>query len=376
MNIMVVGGAGYIGSHAVRALLQNGHKVSVIDNLCTGHRESVPAEVPFYEVDIKDTEKLKEIFSNEKFDGVIHFAANSLVGESMTNPLKYYNNNVCGTESLLEALVATDTKNIVFSSTAATYGNPEVVPILETAPTNPTNPYGETKLAIEKMLKWTHEANGLNYVALRYFNVAGADILETAPTNPTNPYGETKLAIEKMLKWTHEANGLNYVALRYFNVAGADASGEIGEAHTTETHLIPIILQVLLGQRDAITVYGTDYPTEDGTCIRDYIHVSDLVDAHILALEYLLKGGESNVFNLGNNVGFSVKEIIEKTKEVTKQDIPTKYGERRAGDPAMLVASAEKAKTVLGWEPKYTNVGDIIATAWNWHESHPYGYSK
>lgn len=329
MNIMVVGGAGYIGSHAVRALLQNGHKVSVIDNLCTGHRESVPAEVPFYEVDIKDTEKLKEIFSNEKFDGVIHFAANSLVGESMTNPLKYYNNNVCGTESLLEALVATDTKNIVFSSTAATYGNPEVVPILE-----------------------------------------------TAPTNPTNPYGETKLAIEKMLKWTHEANGLNYVALRYFNVAGADASGEIGEAHTTETHLIPIILQVLLGQRDAITVYGTDYPTEDGTCIRDYIHVSDLVDAHILALEYLLKGGESNVFNLGNNVGFSVKEIIEKTKEVTKQDIPTKYGERRAGDPAMLVASAEKAKTVLGWEPKYTNVGDIIATAWNWHESHPYGYSK
>lgn len=327
MKILVVGGAGYIGSHAVKQLIENGDEVIVIDNLETGHRESIPQNVPFYQVDIRNKEELKAVLEKENVDGVIHFAANSLVGESMTNPLKYYNNNVTGTETLLEVLIETGVKNIVFSSTAATYGEVTEMPILE-----------------------------------------------STPTSPTNTYGETKLAIEKMLKWTHEAHALNYVCLRYFNVAGADASGTIGEAHTTETHLIPLILQVPLGQRPHITVFGTDYPTKDGTCIRDYIHITDLVNAHILALRYLMAGGESNIFNLGSNTGYSVLEMIEAARAVTGHPIPMEIGERRAGDPALLIASSEKAKKVLGWQPQYTDIKYIIASAWKWHQGHPNGY--
>lgn len=327
MKILVVGGAGYIGSHAVKQLIENGDEVIVIDNLETGHRESIPQNVPFYQVDIRNKEELKAVLEKENVDGVIHFAANSLVGESMTNPLKYYNNNVTGTETLLEVLIETGVKNIVFSSTAATYGEVTEMPILE-----------------------------------------------STPTSPTNTYGETKLAIEKMLKWTHEAHALNYVCLRYFNVAGADESGTIGEAHTTETHLIPLILQVPLGQRPHITVFGTDYPTKDGTCIRDYIHITDLVNAHILALRYLMAGGESNIFNLGSNTGYSVLEMIEAARAVTGHPIPMEIGERRAGDPALLIASSEKAKKVLGWQPQYTDIKYIIASAWKWHQGHPNGY--
>ena len=327
MKIVVVGGAGYIGSHAVKQLLENGDQVAVIDSLQTGHRESVPIEVPFYEIDIRNKEALKAAFEKEQPDGVIHFAANSLVGESMTKPLKYYNNNVCGTQTLLEVLVETGIKNIVFSSTAATYGEATEMPIKE-----------------------------------------------TTPTVPTNTYGETKLAIEKMLKWTHGAHDLNYVCLRYFNVSGADASGTIGEAHSPETHLIPLILQVPLGQRPHITVFGTDYPTKDGTCIRDYIHITDLVNAHILALRYLMNGGESDIFNLGSNTGYSVLEMIEAARKVTGHPIPAILGEKRAGDPALLIASSDKAKKVLGWSPKITNIEDIIASAWKWHNNHPNGY--
>ena len=327
MKIIVVGGAGYIGSHAVKQLLENGDQVVVIDSLETGHRASVPAEVPFYQVDIRNKEALKAVFEKEQVDGVIHFAANSLVGESMTKPLKYYNNNVCGTETLLEVLVETGVKYIVFSSTAATYGEVKEMPIKE-----------------------------------------------ITPTCPTNTYGETKLAIEKMLKWAYQAHDLNYVCLRYFNVAGADASGMIGEAHTTETHLIPLILQVPLGQRPYITVFGTDYETKDGTCIRDYIHITDLVNAHILALRHLVNGGESDIFNLGSNTGYSVLEMIEAARRVTGHEIPMQIGEGRAGDPALLIASSEKAKSVLGWEPQFTDIEGIIASAWKWHQGHPNGY--
>lgn len=327
MKILIVGGAGYIGSHAVKQLLDQNIEVVVIDSLETGHKESVPSHVPFYPIDIRNKEALKDVFIKEAFDGVIHFAANSLVGESMTNPLKYYNNNVHGTQVLLEVLVETGVKHIVFSSTAATYGDIKTMPITE-----------------------------------------------TMTTQPTNTYGETKLAIEKMLSWTHKAHDLNFVCLRYFNVAGADASGIIGEAHTTETHLIPLILQVPLNQRPHITVYGNDYPTKDGTCIRDYIHVTDLVDAHMLALNYLMNGGESDIFNLGSNSGYSVLEMIEAAREVTGHEIPLIMGEKRAGDPALLIASSEKAQKVLKWVPKHTDVKDIISSAWNWHKSHPNGY--
>lgn len=327
MKILVVGGAGYIGSHAVKQLLEKGIEVVVIDNLETGHIESIPAGAAFYLVDIRHKDELKAVFEKEKVDGVIHFAANSLVGESMSKPLKYYNNNVGGSETLLEVLVEVGVKYIVFSSTAATYGDIKTMPITE-----------------------------------------------DMPTCPTNTYGETKLAIEKMLKWTNTAHDLHYVCLRYFNVAGADKSGTIGEAHTTETHLIPLILQVPLGQREFITVFGNDYPTEDGTCIRDYIHVTDLVDAHLLALDYLIKGGESNIFNLGSNTGYSVLEMIEAAREVTGHPIPLKMGERRSGDPALLVASSTKAKEILGWQPHYTDIKEIIASAWKWHASHPTGY--
>ena len=328
-SILVLGGAGYIGSHTVYELIETGEKVVVVDNLETGFRKAVHPDAKFYQGDIRDRAFIDSVFEKEDIDGVIHFAANSQVGESMVNPLKYYNNNLCGTEVLLESMVAHGINKIVFSSTAATYGEPERTPILETDPTNPTNCYGETKKSMERMFYWVEKAHGLRYVSLRYFNACGAHI-----------------------------------------------SGKIGEAHNPETHLIPIILQAAQGTRDHISIFGTDYPTSDGTCIRDYIHVTDLAQAHILAVEYLMKGGKSDIFNLGNGVGFSVREVIEKAKEVTQKDIKVVEESRRSGDPAVLIASSDKAKTVLGWKPEYDDLGTIIKTAWKWHSTHPNGYSK
>lgn len=327
MKILVCGGAGYVGSHAVKQLVKLGKDVIVVDNLQTGHSESVPTDVPLYVGDIRDAAFLENVFEKEAISSVIHFAANSLVGESMTKPLEYYHNNVFGALILLQTMEKFNVKHIVFSSTAAVYGEPKSIPIRED------------------------------------------DV-----TNPTNPYGETKLAMEKMMKWADEAYGIKFVALRYFNVAGASLDATIGEDHEIETHLIPLVLQVPLNQRKHISVFGNDYETEDGTCIRDYIHVTDLADAHILALEYLKNENTSNVFNLGNGSGFSVKEIISAARIVTNHEIPTIMAERRAGDPAVLIASSEKAKTILGWEPNFTNIQDIIETAWIWHEKHPTGY--
>ncbi|GKW47032.1 UDP-glucose 4-epimerase GalE [Planococcus sp. NCCP-2050] len=329
MRILVLGGAGYIGSHAVYQLIDEGMEVVVVDNLETGHREAVHPKAVFYEGDIRDAAFLNSVFEKEAIDEVLHFAANSLVGESMENPLKYFDNNVYGTQVLLKAMVDHGVKKIVFSSTAATYGEPEAVPITE-----------------------------------------------SMPTNPGNTYGETKLTMEKMMKWTALAHGLKFVSLRYFNVAGARESAEIGEDHRPESHLVPLILQTALGQRSDITVFGDDYDTADGTCIRDYVHVEDLIQAHLLALSYLRTGGESDVFNLGSSQGFSVKEMIDAARTVTDKDIPVKIGARRAGDPGTLIASSDKARSVLGWNPVHTSVEKIIGDAWNWHSTHPAGYEK
>ena len=329
MAILVLGGAGYIGSHTVYELIDAGRDVVVADNLLTGFRAAVHPKARFYQLDIRDRSALDELFTKEKIEGVIHFAASSQVGESMSDPLKYYDNNLHGTMVLLQAMVAHGVDKIVFSSTAATYGEPERVPILE-----------------------------------------------TDRTDPTNCYGETKLSMERMMHWTSLAHGLRYVALRYFNAAGAHPSGAIGEAHNPETHLIPLILQVPNGQREKISIFGDDYPTKDGTCIRDYIHVSDLAQAHILALDHLLQGGESDVFNLGNGVGFTVKEVIDVARAVTGHPIPAETCPRRAGDPAQLIASSKKAVEQLGWKPKYNDLNTIIASAWKWHSAHPRGYEE
>jgi len=327
MAILVTGGAGYIGSHTVAALLERGEEVVVIDSLQTGHKEALLGG-KLYEGDLRDKELLKKLFAENQIEGVIHFAANSLVGESMQNPGKYYDNNMYGTLCLLEAMNEAGVRRIVFSSTAATYGEPEKTPIEETDRTEPTNVYGETKLMMERMIRWYD----------RVLNV-------------------------------------RYVALRYFNAAGAHESGKIGEDHRPETHLIPIVLQTALGQRSHISVFGEDYPTEDGTCIRDYLHVSDLADAHLRAIDYLKNGGESDVFNLGSGSGFSVREIIETARKVTGKEIPVKTEPRRAGDPATLIASSKKAREVLGWTPARENIETIIASAWNWHQSRPDGYN-
>ncbi len=327
MAILVLGGAGYIGSHTVYELIDAGREVVVADNLITGFKAAVHPKAKFYQIDLRNRVELDELFENEEIDGVIHFAAFSQVGESMSKPLKYYENNLWGTTVLLQSMVAHGIDKIVFSSTAATYGEPERIPILE-----------------------------------------------NDRTQPTNCYGETKLAMEKMMRWTGGAHPLHYVALRYFNACGAHMSGSIGEAHNPETHLIPLILQVPLGVREKVSIFGDDYPTKDGTCVRDYIHVTDLAQAHILALDYLMKGGESNVFNLGNGVGFTVKEVIDVARSVTGHPIPAEISPRRAGDPAQLVASSEKAKSVLGWKPQYDSLETIVDSAWKWHKAHPNGF--
>jgi UDP-glucose 4-epimerase len=327
VSILVCGGAGYIGSHCVYELIERGEEVIVVDNLQTGHRGAIHSKAKFYEGDIRDFNFIDSLFKENKVEGVIHFAANSLVGESMENPLKYYNNNVHGTEVLLNAMTLNNVKKIVFSSTAAVYGEPDKVPIEETDKTEPTNTYGETKLAMEKMMKWSDKAYGLKYIALRYFNVAGASI-----------------------------NGL------------------IGEDHMPETHLIPLVLQVPLGLREKILIFGEDYATKDGTCIRDYIYVGDLINAHILAFNKLRQGYHSDVFNLGNGFGFSVKEIINAARVVTGLDIKSEICIRRAGDPAVLVASSSKANRILGWEPKIKDIETIIRSAWDFHKNKINGF--
>ena len=299
MAILVCGGAGYIGSHAVHQLIARGEEVVIVDNLQTGHRGALHPQATFCEGDIRDAAALDRIFTERSIEAVLHFAANSLVGESMEQPLLYFNNNVYGMQVLLEAMVRHGVDKIVFSSTAAVYGEP---------------------------------------------------------------------------KWVSRASGVRYVSLRYFNAAGALPDGSIGEDHKTETHLIPLILQVPTGRRDHITVYGDDYPTPDGTCLRDYIHVVDLADAHMRALDYLRRGGESDIFNLGSGSGFSVKEMIAAAEKATGKAIAVEIGARRAGDPAQLIASSEKARTVLGWQPQFTDVEEVIGTAWRWHAAHPHGY--
>ncbi|MFJ5761537.1 UDP-glucose 4-epimerase GalE [Neobacillus sp. NPDC093182] len=329
MSILVLGGAGYVGSHAVYQLIDQGSEVVVIDNLQTGHQDAIHHQAQFYEGDIRSREFMRSVFEKENIEAILHFAANSLVGESMTEPLKYFDNNVYGTQVVLEMMKEFNVKHIVFSSTAAVYGEQKVVPIKE-----------------------------------------------EAPTIPTNTYGETKLTMEKMISWCEKAFDLKYVSLRYFNVASARSDGQIGEDHNPETHLIPVVLEAALGKRPAVTVFGQDYDTADGTCVRDYIHVEDLIDAHLLALAFLQNGGESNVFNLGSSQGFSVKEIIESAKEVTGIDIPVQFGQRRSGDPSTLIASSEKARKVLGWNPTRTSIQQIISDAWNWHQHHPNGYGR
>lgn len=331
MTVLILGGAGYIGSHMVDRLISKGtEKVVVVDNLVTGHRQAIHPEAVFYEGDLADKPFMKKVFTeNPDIDAVIHFAAFSLVGESMVDPLKYFNNNTAGMISLLEVMQECGVKNIVFSSTAATYGIPEQVPILE-----------------------------------------------TTPQRPINPYGESKLMMETIMKWADQAYGIKFVALRYFNVAGDKPDGSIGEDHRPESHLVPIILQVANGQREKISIFGNDYNTPDGTNIRDYVHPFDLADAHILAVEYLRNGGASDVFNLGSSTGFSNLEMVEVARKVTGHPIPLEIADRRPGDPDILIASSEKARTVLGWTPEFDEIEKIITTAWAWHSSHPDGYGE
>lgn len=317
--ILIVGGAGYIGSHINKLLNQNGYETVVFDNLVYGHKEAV--QWGTLEIgDLSDKKRIEEIFDNYEIDAVFHFAAYAYVGESVNNPAKYYNNNVANTLHLLDVMVAHQVKYFVFSSTCATYGVPEQIPITE-----------------------------------------------DMPQQPINPYGATKLMVERILEDYHKAYGLNYCCLRYFNAAGADPDGEIGESHEPETHLIPLILAAAAKDRENIKVFGTDYPTRDGSCIRDYIHVTDLADAHIRAMDYLKKGGESTCMNLGNCTGNSVLEVIQAAKEVTGKEIQVVLDEPRAGDPPILVGSGEKAEKILGWKPQYGDIKVILEHAWNWY---------
>ncbi|MFV8826401.1 UDP-glucose 4-epimerase GalE [Alkalihalobacterium sp. APHAB7] len=328
MAILVTGGAGYIGSHTLLYLKEKKEDVIVLDSLQTGHRDAV-IHGTFYEGHLSDRGLLDKIFTSHKVSSVIHFAADSLVGESVKNPLKYYENNVLATYQLVNKMVEHGVKKLVFSSTAATYGEPTSIPITE-----------------------------------------------ELPTLPTNPYGETKLAIEKMLKWADQAYGLKSISLRYFNAAGADPEGRIGEDHNPESHLIPIVLQAALGQREHVSIFGDDYPTDDGTCVRDYIHVLDLAQAHYLALQRLEKKEESGIYNLGNGNGFSVKQVIETCRAVTGVEIKAISSPRRTGDPAVLIASSERARSELGWSPVYPQLDQIVQHAWYWHKHNPTGYNR
>ncbi len=339
MNVLVTGGAGYIGAHVVKELLTSGNDVLVLDNFSTGHREALDVVQGLPEVtegrsklrvingDTGDRTLLASLLDEESISAIIHLAAYSEVGESMQNPGKYFDNNVARAINVLECMALTGVKHIVFSSTAAVYGEPLETPIPE-----------------------THS------------------------TAPTNVYGASKQMVENLLKWYDRIYGVKYISLRYFNAAGADASGLIGEHHEPETHLIPIVMQRILGQRDKLFVYGNDYPTDDGTCVRDYVHVTDLAQAHKLALTALTDGSDSRKYNLGNGNGYSVKEIIDTVADVVGTTIPYKIGERRLGDPAILVASADKIKSELGWKPDYSSLQDIISTAWEWHRRNPFGY--
>jgi UDP-glucose 4-epimerase len=322
-TILVTGGAGYIGSHAVLALKRAGYSVVILDNLVYGHRDLVEKvlQVELIVGDTNDRLLLDELFATHNIAAVMHFSAYAYVGESVTDPGKYYRNNVVGTLTLLEAMLAASIKSFVFSSTCATYGVPHTVPIPEDHPQNPINPYGASKLMVERIL-------------------ADFDV----------------------------AYGLKSVRFRYFNAAGADPTGLLGEAHYPETHLIPLVLFTALGKQESVTIFGTDYPTPDGTCIRDYIHVTDLADAHILGVEYLLQGGDSTVFNLGNGSGFSVKQVIDTARTITGREIKVVESDRRAGDPASLVGSSDRARKILGWEPKYPDLQEIINHAWQWHQ--------
>ena len=326
-TILVLGGAGYIGSHTVYELIDNGYDVVVADNLETGFRKAVHPKARFYQGDIRNKEFCDHVFSSEKIDAVIHFAAFSLVAESMKDPLKYFDNNTAGMVKLLEVMHEFNVNYIVFSSTAATYGIPEKMPIKE-----------------------------------------------DDPQNPINPYGESKLMMEKIMRWADQAYGVKFVALRYFNVAGAKPDGSIGEDHHPETHLLPIVLQVAQGKREKLQIFGNDYNTPDGTNVRDYVHPFDLADAHILAVDYLRKGNESNAFNLGSSTGFSNLEIVEAARDVTGKPIPAEMAPRRGGDPDSLIACSDKAREVLGWKPQFDDIHKIIETAWAWHSTHPNGY--
>ncbi|MZP30730.1 UDP-glucose 4-epimerase GalE [Heliobacterium undosum] len=319
MKYLVTGGAGYIGSHTALALLAAGAEVVILDNLTTGHRALAPKGVPFYQGDVGDAGLLQEIFHTHSIDGVLHFAAKSLVGESMQDPGRYFLANTGQTTALLQAMAEAGVKRFVLSSTAAVYGEPDQVPIPE-----------------------------------------------DHPVRPTNPYGLSKQLIEAMLPWFARVHGLKWMALRYFNVAGADPEGRSGEQHDPETHLIPNVLKVAQGEREFLSLFGDDYATPDGTCIRDYIHVSDLADAHVLALQALAAGRPSGVCNLGNGQGFSVLQVVETARRVTSHPIPLRIEPRRPGDPAVLVASNARAMAELGWRPRYADLSVIIETAWRW----------
>jgi len=321
VKIFVTGGAGYIGSVCAEALLQRGDEVTIFDNLTEGHRTAMDSRATFIQGDLSDPKSISLAIATSRPDAVMHFAANAQVAESMENPYKYFHNNVCGGLNLLNAMVEHSVKRLVFSSTCATFGTPDRVPIDESVPQVPVNPYGESKLMFEKILPWFDQIHGIQFAALRYFNVAGA-------------------------------------------------TERLGEHHRVESHLIPSVLRVALGQRTHAEIFGTDHPTPDGTCIRDYIHVLDLAEAHILALEI----SKSDFFNLGTGGGTSVKEVIEACRRVTGHEIPAVAKPRRPGDPARLIASSEKAKRGLGWKPQFQNIDSIVESAWRWHKAHPHGY--
>ncbi|MDO5579530.1 MAG: UDP-glucose 4-epimerase GalE [Planctomycetia bacterium] len=327
LRVLVTGGAGYIGSHAVKTLHEKGYYVAVLDNLCRGHRKAVPEDVPFFQTDLQETDRIEEILRENKIDVVMHFAAFMAVGESVQCPIEYYRNNTGGALSLLYAMKKAGVCRFIFSSTAATYGEPETTPIYEDQRQLPVNPYGWSKWMVERILK------------------------DYGKANPE----------------------FGFTALRYFNVGGSAEDGSIGEDHRPETHLLPKIIYAALGKDEKLTVFGTDYPTPDGTCIRDYVHVEDLIAAHILAME-AIKPGDQKFYNLGIGHGYSVKEMLDAAEKVLERKIPVVYGERRPGDPARLYANSDKAQKELGWKPLHTDVADMIESAWKWYKNHPNGY--